>query len=47
VLFIKKIEIDLYAHKAYAYVVLDPIRRSKELSEEIGEYLDSKEEKKA
>ena len=44
ILFIKKVEIDLYAHKAYAYVVLDPMRKSKELGEQINEYLELKED---
>ena len=39
VLFVKKIEIKLYTHKAYAYIVLDPIRKSKELGEHLNEYL--------
>lgn len=45
ILFIKKVEIDLYAHRAYAYLVLDPTRKSKELSEQLSEYLESKENK--
>jgi transposase len=39
ILFIKKVEIALYAHKAYAYIVLDPLRKSKELDAHLNEYL--------
>jgi transposase len=38
-LFVKKVEIELYKHKAYAYIVLDPLRKSKELGEHLNEYL--------
>ena len=39
VLFVKKVEIKLYMHKAYAYIVLDPLRKSKEQGEHLSQYL--------
>jgi transposase len=36
--FVKKIKIDLYGKKAYAYVVLDPERKAKELKELMQKY---------
>lgn len=39
-LFVKKVEIKLYGHPAYAYIVLDPIRKGKELEEHLNEYLE-------
>jgi transposase len=39
ILFAKKVDITLYNHKAYAYIVLDPLRKSKELGAHLSEYL--------
>ena len=36
-LFIQKRQIDLYGHPAYAYIVCDPVRRGKEISQKIME----------
>ncbi len=38
-IFVKCQEVDLYGHKAYAYMVLDPIRKGKELQKIIMEHL--------
>jgi transposase len=46
ILFVKKVEINLYTYKAYAYVILDPLRKSKELSEHLNEYLELTEKEK-
>lgn len=37
-IFAKRVEIKLYGHKAYAYIVLDPIRKGKEMQELLIEY---------
>lgn len=37
-IFAKRVEIELYTHKAYAYIVLDPVRKGKEMQELLIEY---------
>ena len=40
VLFVKPIEKDLYGHKGFAYIVLDPTRKAKEIHSIVSTYLD-------
>jgi hypothetical protein len=40
--FAKSLEIDLYGHKAYAYLILDPARKAKETKELLQEYCGNK-----
>lgn len=42
--FVKDRKIELYGHTAYAYIVLDPNRKGKELNKFLLEYFDEKEE---
>ena len=46
ILFVKRVAISLYTHKAYAYIILDPLRKSKELNEHLTEYLELSEQEK-
>jgi transposase len=46
ILFVKKVKMNLYTYKAYAYVILDPLRKSKELNEHLNEYLELTEKEK-
>ena len=43
--FAKSLEIDLYAHKAYAYIILDPDRKAKETKELLKEYCENKSDR--
>jgi transposase len=40
VLFVKPVEVDLYGHKGFAYIVLDPTRKAKEIQSIVKTYLD-------
>lgn len=40
--FAKSLEINLYGHKAYAYLILDPVRKAKETKELLQEYCGNK-----
>lgn len=44
-IFVKTVEIDLYGHKAQAYIVLDPERKAKEIKELAFGYCTDKEER--
>lgn len=41
-LFVKMVKIDLYGHEGFAYIVLDPVRKGKEMSEKILDISDDK-----
>lgn len=43
--FAKSLEIDLYGHKAYAYLILDPERKAKETKELLQEYCGNKSDR--
>lgn len=43
-LFVKRVEVDLYEYKAYAYIVLDPARKAKEIQQKMVEYIDNSQE---